>query len=86
VCESGGGHLELPVPNKPDGFCGCETTPRTGTVQLKADCADDTWQVTAKCAYTHDPIKLEQKSSTQQETNRKRQEKRKKRKNNNKIK
>ena len=23
LCESGGGHPGLPIPNKPDGFCGC---------------------------------------------------------------
>ena len=47
--------VAIPVPNKPDGFCGCvscETTPRSETVKLKADCADGTWQVTAKCAYS----------------------------------
>ena len=25
LCESGGGCPELPVPNKPDGFCGLNT-------------------------------------------------------------
>ena len=26
LCESRGGHSELPVPNKPDGFCGGKAT------------------------------------------------------------
>ena len=30
LCESGGGRPGLPVPNKPDGFCG-----RTATLKLK---------------------------------------------------